>query len=69
MWCGVVYVDCMKNAIHASKDAEHYQQEIEFMFPSNGPPRCNSACYVNTTCAVIKPHAVVDGLSLFITQS
>jgi len=61
--CMMERVDCVKNAIHASSDGAHHQREVDFMFPPSGPPRCNSACYTNSTCVVIKPHAIVDGMS------
>jgi len=68
--CGVIErVDCVKNAVHAAADAAQYKRELEFLFPPEGPSRCNSACYADSTCAIIKPHAIVDGLSVSTTHA
>jgi len=56
-------VDAVRNAVHAASDVVSYERDVDFLFPPNGPARCNSACYNHSTCAVIKPHAVIDGLS------
>ena len=53
--------DCIQNAAHGSSTSEAAGCELEFMFPSSGPGRRNTACYIDTTCAVIKPHAIRDG--------
>jgi len=52
--------DCVQNAAHGSLP-ETAMCELEFMFPSTGPGRRNTACFVDSTCAVIKPHAIRDG--------
>jgi len=53
--------DHIQNAVHGSSSNEAALCELEFMFPSSGPGRHNSACFIESTCAVIKPHAIRDG--------
>ena len=47
--------------MHCPDVVERAACELEFMLPSSGPGRRNTACYIDTTCAVIKPHAIRDG--------
>jgi len=53
--------DCIQNAVHGSSSDKAALCELEFMFPSNGPVRRNTACFSESTCAVIRPHAIRDG--------
>jgi len=53
--------DCVQNAAHGSLLHDTAACELEFMFPSSGRGRRNTACYRDSTCAVIKPHAIRDG--------
>jgi len=53
--------DCIQNAAHGSTSCEAAAYELDFMFPCTGPTRRNTACFIDTTCAVIKPHAIRDG--------
>ena len=58
--------DCVQNAVHGSASYEAAACELEFIFPSSGAARHNTACFTESTCAVIKPHAIRDGrLSLY----
>jgi len=52
--------DCVQNAVHGSV-TERAMCELDFMFPSTGPGRRNTACFIDSTCAIIKPHAIRDG--------
>ena len=52
--------DCIQNAAHGSS-CEAVAHELSFMFPCSGPVRRNTACFIESTCAVIKPHAILDG--------
>ncbi|CAF1518065.1 unnamed protein product [Adineta steineri] len=51
--------DGTKNALHGSDSAESVQRELSFFFGSKYG--VNTACYNDTTCCVIKPHAVAEG--------
>ena len=53
--------DCIKNAAHGPETCEVAVRELEFMFPSNPPFRRNTACYDDSACAIVKPHAIRDG--------
>jgi len=53
--------DNTKNACHGSDSPASAAREVEFFFPSDGPSRQNTATFSDCTCAVIKPHAVIDG--------
>jgi len=52
--------DGTQNACHGSDSPQSAAREIEFFF---GPGRVNTASFGSCTCAVIKPHAVLEGLS------
>lgn len=51
--------DGTRNALHGSDSTESAQREISFFFGSKYG--VNTACYNDTTCCVIKPHAVAEG--------
>lgn len=53
--------DTIKNACHSSDNIELANSELDFFFPACGAKRRNTACFSETTCGVIKPHAVLDG--------
>ena len=55
--------DYIQNAVHAASEVANYQRQVDVLFPPNDRPRSTSACFQDSTCAVIKPHAIVDGLS------
>ena len=62
LWRAVYGVDGIRNAVHASSDSGQFERQVDWLFPPAGPARCNSACFNDSTCAVIKPHAITDGL-------
>ena len=65
-WLVFAVTDCVQNAVHGSASYEAAACELEFIFPSSGAARHNTACFTESTCAVIKPHAIRDGrLSLY----
>ncbi len=51
--------DGTRNAVHGSDSAASAQREISFFFGSKYG--VNTACYNDTTCCIIKPHAVAEG--------
>lgn len=51
--------DGTRNALHGSDSETSAQREISFFFGSKYG--ANTACYNDTTCCVIKPHAVAEG--------
>lgn len=51
--------DGTRNALHGSDATASAQKEISFFFGSKYG--VNTACYNDTTCCVIKPHAVAEG--------
>ena len=53
------YSDGTRNALHGSDSAASAQREISFFFGSKYG--VNTACYTDTTCCIIKPHAVAEG--------
>lgn len=53
--------DIMQNAAHSSDEISQAAMEIEFFFPTTGQPRANTAVYANSSCVLIKPHAVREG--------
>lgn len=53
--------DNTRNACHGSDSLESAARECEFFFSTTGPHCPNTATFSQCTCAVIKPHAVVDG--------
>jgi len=53
--------DSIKNAIYGSVDMSSAARELEFFFPATGTKRQNTACYSDSTCAIIKPHIVAAG--------
>ncbi|XP_018412804.1 PREDICTED: nucleoside diphosphate kinase 7 [Nanorana parkeri] len=57
-------IDGTKNAAHGSDSIASAAREIEFFFPSSGGrgPK-NSATFTQSTCCIIKPHAVSEGLT------
>merc|ERR1712165_113503 len=58
--------DGTQNAVHGSDSPESAAREIDFFF---GPGcRATTANFGSCTCAVIKPHAVLEGLSGRIIQ-
>ncbi|CAF2710047.1 unnamed protein product [Rotaria sp. Silwood2] len=50
--------DGTRNALHGSDSATSAQREISFFFGSKYGT--NTACYNDTTCCLIKPHAVAE---------
>nr|NP_001155162.1 uncharacterized protein LOC100176380 [Ciona intestinalis]BAH59279.1 radial spoke protein NDK/DM44 [Ciona intestinalis] len=54
--------DELKNTAHGSINATAAAKELEFFFPSSGAAFVGTAKYENSTCCVIKPHAVKEGL-------
>jgi len=57
----IALIDCIQNAAHGSSTSEAAACELDFLFPPSGPGRRNTACFLDSTCAVIKPHAIRDG--------
>ena len=57
----VLVVDVTNRACHGSASADDAAREKEFFFSSVGVNRQNTATFNDCTCAVIKPHAVIDG--------
>ncbi len=58
----VNWIECLdgtRNALHGSDSAASAQREISFFFGSKYG--VNTACYNDTTCCIIKPHAVAEG--------
>ncbi|ESO98810.1 hypothetical protein LOTGIDRAFT_187020 [Lottia gigantea] len=55
--------DKTKNACHGSDSPASSARELEFFFPSTGGKRRNTAQLSDSTCCLIKPHAVRAGLS------
>ncbi|XP_062412123.1 nucleoside diphosphate kinase 7 isoform X1 [Sardina pilchardus] len=56
--------DGTRNAAHGSDSLASAARELEFFFPStagHGPP--NTANYTDSTCCVIKPHAISEALT------
>ncbi|XP_075052464.1 nucleoside diphosphate kinase homolog 7 isoform X2 [Mixophyes fleayi] len=56
--------DGTKNAAHGSDSIASAARELEFFFPSSGGrgPK-NTATFTQCTCCIIKPHAVLEGLT------
>ncbi|KAM4796897.1 nucleoside diphosphate kinase homolog 7 isoform 2-T2 [Rhinophrynus dorsalis] len=56
--------DGTKNAAHGSDAIASAARELEFFFPSSGGrgPK-NTAKFTDCTCCIIKPHAVLEGLT------
>ncbi|XP_069617787.1 nucleoside diphosphate kinase homolog 7 [Ranitomeya imitator] len=56
--------DGTKNAAHGSDSVASAARELEFFFPSSGGrgPK-NTAKFTHCTCCIIKPHAVLEGLT------
>ncbi|KAM5179639.1 nucleoside diphosphate kinase homolog 7 [Mantella aurantiaca] len=56
--------DGTKNAAHGSDSIASAARELEFFFPSSGGrgPK-NTATFTQSTCCIIKPHAVSEGLT------
>lgn len=52
-------LDGTRNALHGSDSDTSAQKEISFFFGSKFG--VNTASYNDTTCCVIKPHAVAEG--------
>jgi len=53
--------DSIKNAFYGSSDVSNATRELEFFFPISGRKRQNTACFSDSTCAIIKPHVVSEG--------
>ncbi|CAF4497293.1 unnamed protein product, partial [Rotaria socialis] len=51
--------DGTRNALHGSDSTTSAQREISYFFGSKYGT--NTACYNDTTCCIIKPHAVAEG--------
>ncbi|KAG7326411.1 hypothetical protein KOW79_009812 [Hemibagrus wyckioides] len=62
--------DGTKNAGHGSDSLASAARELEFFFPSTaGHGPTNTAKYQDSTCCIIKPHAVSDALTGKILSS
>ncbi|KAM6293783.1 nucleoside diphosphate kinase homolog 7 isoform 3-T3 [Porphyrio hochstetteri] len=56
--------DGIRNAAHGPDSVASAAQELELFFPSSGGRGpVSSAKFTNSTCCVIKPHAVNEGLA------
>ncbi|XP_071085099.1 nucleoside diphosphate kinase homolog 7-like [Haliotis cracherodii] len=55
--------DKTMNACHGSDSPSSSARELEFFFPSSGPSRRNTAVFQDSTCCIIKPHAVKSGVA------
>ena len=55
-------IDVTRNACHSSDSLEAARREIEFFFRGTTRGR-STAIFEDTTLAIIKPHAVADGLT------
>jgi len=61
--------DILQNAAHSSDEPAQAAKEIGFFFPSQGPPRSNTAVFSDSSCVLIKPHAVREGKAGQIIKS
>ncbi|KAM3620065.1 uncharacterized protein V6R79_017689 [Siganus canaliculatus] len=62
--------DGIKNFGHASASPDAAAREVEFFFPSTaGHGPSNTATFTDSTCCIIKPHAVSEGLAGKILNS
>ncbi|KAL5004511.1 hypothetical protein ScPMuIL_017967 [Solemya velum] len=52
-----------ENACHGSDSPAAATREIDFFFPTVGPTKQNTAQFNDCTCCIIKPHAVLEGLT------
>ncbi|CAL1593270.1 unnamed protein product [Knipowitschia caucasica] len=62
--------DAVKNVGHGSDSYMVAARELEFFFPStvgHGPP--NTAVLTDSTCCIVKPHAISEGLAGKILNS
>ena len=66
--CYVYSADNQRNACHGSDSEQSASREIEFFFPSKGPKRQSTATFTDCTLCVIKPHAVLAGLYVWVTD-
>ncbi|RUS69220.1 hypothetical protein EGW08_023016 [Elysia chlorotica] len=56
--------DVTHNGFHGSDSPASAAREVEFFFPSSGRnPLPNCVCGSNSTCAIIKPHAMKAGIA------
>lgn len=60
--------DSTQNAAHGSDSIESASRELEFFFPTSGEKRQNTATYSDCTCCIVKPHAVLQGMTGAIIQ-
>ncbi|KAF6727963.1 Nucleoside diphosphate kinase 7 [Oryzias melastigma] len=62
--------DGLKNVGHGSDSLDAAARELEFFFPSTiGHGPSNTATFTDCTCCIIKPHAVLEGLTGNILNS
>ncbi|XP_061593588.1 nucleoside diphosphate kinase 7 [Cololabis saira] len=62
--------DGIKNVVHGSDTLAAAARELEFFFPSTiGHGPSNTALYTDSTCCIIKPHAISEGLTGKILNS
>jgi len=54
--------DLVQNVCHGSADAEAAQREIDFFFGPNSKRFAQTAVLDNCTLAIVKPHALAQGL-------
>ncbi|ESN96296.1 hypothetical protein HELRODRAFT_68567, partial [Helobdella robusta] len=59
-------IDKLKNAIHCPATGEKVRSEIDFFFATNNV--MNTVTYKNSTCVVVKPHAIDDGQAGYIIE-
>lgn len=62
--------DGVKNAGHGSDSVAAAARELEYFFPSTtGHGLSNTAKYTDCTCCIVKPHAILEGLTGKILNS
>lgn len=61
--------DSARNACHGSDSLTSAEREVGLFFPSGGVAPQNSACFADSTCCLIKPHAVAEGIAGAIISS
>ncbi|RDD38465.1 Nucleoside diphosphate kinase 7 [Trichoplax sp. H2] len=61
--------DGTQNACHGSDSTDSAAREIEFIFPTNGGRRRNTAKFTECTLAIVKPRAVAEKLTGKILRS
>lgn len=59
----------LKSHCVGPQDVNSVEKELNIYFPPNGNSHCNTASFKNTTCCIIKPHALREGTAGKIIQA